>query len=36
MNTTYTTIAAGGTLRITAVKNTNAAVTAYVLAFRAA
>jgi hypothetical protein len=36
MNPTYTTIAAGGTLRITAVKNTNAAVTAYVLAFRAA
>lgn len=36
INPTYHEIAAAGTLRITAVKNTNAAVTVYVLAVRVA
>jgi len=36
INPTYHEIAAGGTLRITAVKSTNAAVTAYVCVIRVA
>ncbi len=36
INPTYHEIAAGGTLRVTAVKDTNAAVTVYVLAIRVA
>lgn len=36
LDSTYTTISAGGTIRIAAVKDTNAAVTAFVMALRVA